>query len=234
MICANWIVFQRKLHFRESTKKRFIFFADFKLTIKKNYEIINLFHQLSTHMHVIYRCRGNAVSGIADMQRVVLLLLSGTLTQVISTRCGAQCGNALRKRREFTMLSNIFTLSNKGLGFYASAIAAVVSFISAFIYRITYTGNPYYTNSIFYTLLSVLPVAIILLLVRLDSFIPAAITLIIGIAALRFIYSMYFDISVVMVGIDKTSFDSEFIICSILFALCFILSEASIYMRMRK
>lgn len=132
------------------------------------------------------------------------------------------------------MLSNVFTCSNKGTGFFVSGAAACIALITAIVYQLNYQGDQYYSSAVFFTLLLTLPVFLLLTIIKLESFIPASITLIIGIAALRFIYAMYFDISVVLVGIDKSSFDSRFIICCFLFAIGFIISEASIYMKFKK
>lgn len=125
-------------------------------------------------------------------------------------------------------------LSGKGLGFYVSMAAAALSFLTAIVYQVTYTGNQYYSVGVFVALLLALPVAVVLMLARCDGFIPAAVTLVIGIGILLFIYSMYFDVSVVLVGIDKSSFDPQFIACSVLSVVSFILADASIYLKVRK
>lgn len=126
------------------------------------------------------------------------------------------------------------SLSNKGPGFYLSMIASVLSFILAVIYQYSYHTNPYYASSVFILLLLALPCALVLFFINLDGFIPAATTLLVGLAILQFIHAMYFDVSVVLVGIDKNSFDPEFILCSVLFGVCFLLGEVSIYTRVRK
>lgn len=132
------------------------------------------------------------------------------------------------------MFLNVFRISNKGTGFFVSGFATCIAFITAIIYQLGYHADQYYSPAVFYVLLSALPVFIVLTLLRLENFIPAVITAIIGIAALLFVYAMYFDISVVLVGIDKSSFDSRFIICCILFVISFIISEISIYMKTAK
>ncbi|MCD8223128.1 MAG: hypothetical protein LUD07_13270 [Clostridiales bacterium] len=125
------------------------------------------------------------------------------------------------------MLSNIF--SDKKIGFYLSGLAAILSLVTAIIYQLTYYNNADYSSSVFAILLIAFPAALILTLLRLEAFVPAIVTLIIGIGALRFIYAMYLEMSVVLVGIDKSAFDPQFIVCSVLMILGFIMGEISIY-----
>lgn len=125
-------------------------------------------------------------------------------------------------------------LANKGPGFYISGTAAVLSFLLAIYYQISYSSNPYYSSKVVVALMVALPVAVILLLIRAEGFMPAAVTACIGAGLLFFIYAMYFDISVVLVGIDKSSFDPEFIITSAVGVICFLLGEISIYTKVRR
>lgn len=125
-------------------------------------------------------------------------------------------------------------LSGKGMGFYVAMAAAALSLITAVVYQVTYTGNQYYSSAVFVALLLALPVAVVLLLARCDGFIPAAVTLVVGIGILLFIHSIYYDVSVVLVGIDKSSFDPQFIACSVLSVVSFILADASIYLKVKK
>lgn len=127
-----------------------------------------------------------------------------------------------------------FDLSKKGKGFYAASLAAILCLVTAIYYQITYSGDQYYSSGVFFTLLAALPVAVVLFLLKGDGFVPAALAALSGVAALQFIYAMYWDISVVIVGIDKNSFDTRFIVVCALLAVSFVVSEISIYMKMRK
>lgn len=127
-----------------------------------------------------------------------------------------------------------FDLSKKGKGFYIACFSALLCLATAIYYYVSYNGDQYYSSRVFYTLLAALPVAAVMMFVKLDGFVPTVLTILSGIAILLFVYAMYWDVSVVLVGIDKTSFEPRFIACCVLMVLCFIVSEVSLYTKMRK
>lgn len=122
----------------------------------------------------------------------------------------------------------------KGVGFYASALAAILCCVTSVYYFVTYKGDQYYAANVFYTLLCALPIAAVLFVLKLQGFVPAVLCALSGVAALQFIYAMYWDISVVMVGIDKSSFDTRFIVCCVLLVVSFVVSEIALYTKMTK
>lgn len=132
------------------------------------------------------------------------------------------------------MARSKFDLSQKGFGFYAACLAAVLCLVTGIYYNVQYTGDQYYAANIFYTFAAALPVALVMALVKQGNFVPAALCAFSGIGFLEFIYAMYWDISVVMVGIDKTSFDTRFIVCCVLMVVSFVIAEISLYTKMRK
>lgn len=127
-----------------------------------------------------------------------------------------------------------FDLSKKGAGFYAACLAAILCLVTAIYYQMSYSGNQYYASGVFYTLLVALPVAVVFFLLKWDGFVPAILAALSGVALLQFVYAMYWDVSVVLVGIDKNTFDPEFIACCVLLVVTFVIAEISIYLRMKK
>lgn len=125
-------------------------------------------------------------------------------------------------------------LSEKGKGFYFACFSALLCLATAIYYYVAYNGDQYYSSYVFYTLLAALPAAALMMLAKLDGFIPTVLTILSGVAILLFIYAMYWDVSVVLVGIDKTSFEPRFIACCILMVLSFLISEVALYSKMKK
>ena len=122
----------------------------------------------------------------------------------------------------------------RGAGFWIAAAAALLAFATSIVYRVSYAGNMFYSFTVFLLLLLCLPVPSVMFLTKTDGFAPAVLTALTAAALLAFIYATYFDISVVLVGIDKTGFDPEFIVCAVLITLSFLLSEVSVYTKYRK
>ena len=131
-------------------------------------------------------------------------------------------------------LTSILDLEHRAYGFYVTIAAAVLTFITAIVYQVSYSSNQYYSAPVFVLLLLCLPALVVLVLAKLDGFAPAVITALSGAAALAFIYAMYWDVSVVLVGIDKQAFDPEFIVCAVLIVASFIVSEVSVYSKAKK
>lgn len=124
-----------------------------------------------------------------------------------------------------------FDLGGKTAGFYVTAIAAVLALVTAIVYQVSYSSNQYYSSAVFIAFLAALPAAAVLLLLRLDNFAPAALAAATGVGSLAFVYAMYYDVSVVLVGIDKNSFEPAFILCCVLMLASFILSEVALYLK---
>lgn len=127
-----------------------------------------------------------------------------------------------------------FDLSKKGKGFFIACFSALLCLATAIYYYVSYGGDQYYSSAVFYTLLAALPVAAVMLLVGLDGFVPTVLAILSGVSILLYVYAMYWDVSVVLVGIDKTSFEPRFIVCCALMVLCFIVAEVALYSKMRK
>lgn len=127
-----------------------------------------------------------------------------------------------------------FDLSKKGKGFFIACFSALLCLATAIYYYVSYNGDQYYASAVFYVLLAALPVTAVMLIARLDGFVPTVLTILSGVAILLYVYAMYWDISVVLVGIDKTAFEPRFIACCVLLLLCFIVSEVALYSKMRK
>lgn len=130
--------------------------------------------------------------------------------------------------------SKKFDLGGKAAGFYVTVAAAVLALVTAIVYQVSYSANQYYSSTIFIAFLVALPAAAVLVLLKLDNFAPAALAAATGVGTLAFVYAMYYDVSVVMVGIDKSSFDPAFILCAVLMLVSFLLSEVALYMKKTK
>lgn len=124
--------------------------------------------------------------------------------------------------------------SKKGAGFYFALIAALLCLGAGIYYQITYNGDQYYTSALFYTLIAAAPLAAVMIAAKIDGFLPAALCVLSGCAVLQFIYAMYWDVSVVLVGIDKQSFDLRFIVCCALMIGAFAVSEISLYTKVNQ
>ena len=122
---------------------------------------------------------------------------------------------------------------NKNNGFYISIIVTFLSLLTSLIYLLTYKGSDYMSWTSFLLLVTVVLVNIILLVKNKLSLSPWISGLIILIAYMFYFYGKYLYISVVLVGIDLSSFDSKFIINTTLYTILFLLSIINIYLPQR-
>ncbi len=124
--------------------------------------------------------------------------------------------------------------TKKGAGFWFALIAALVCLAAGIYYQITYKGDQYYTSALFYTLIAAAPLAAVMIAAKAEGFLPAALCVLSGAAILQFVYAMYWDVSVVLVGIDKQSFDTRFIVCCALMIVAFVAAEIALYTKVKK
>lgn len=110
-------------------------------------------------------------------------------------------------------------LRNYPVGFYTSAGVAGASLILALFYTVAYSGSDEFS-----LLAAIMPAicvvgTILLAALKLYEWIAAfeTVTLLTGLSF--YVYSIYYYVSVVIIGIDASSFGAAFIISSVLYLL---------------
>ncbi len=123
---------------------------------------------------------------------------------------------------------------NRTVGYYVSLIVTILSSLLTVIYISTYSGTVYISWVACISMAAVVLFNVVLMAMKKVHISPYITALLILIAYMFYFYRMYFYISVVMVGIDLSSFDSKFIINTAVFSVVFVLSIINIFLRQRK
>ncbi len=123
---------------------------------------------------------------------------------------------------------------NRALGYYFNATVTALSLVVAVVYAISYAGTAYISWFAFVLLLVIVLTNCVLLFLGKNEWSPLTTIVLATIAVCLFAYGIYFYVSIVMVGIDLQTFDSTFIINTILFVVLLGLSVANLFLRQSK
>lgn len=125
-------------------------------------------------------------------------------------------------------------IKNKGIGFYFTVGIALFSVVTAIVYAACYTGTDSMSWIAFALLLVGVVGSAVLVVFKQYNWAPIAQAVLNFLAFLFFAYGIYYYVSVVMVGIDLTSFEPAFFVNIILFVINFGLSVANVFLRQIK
>jgi len=129
-------------------------------------------------------------------------------------------------------------LSNKSFGFYVTAALALLSIVSAIIYRVTYAGfysgnQEVFSRVAFWFLLGWIPCAIALYVFKQGRYANYLAAIALFVALLTYVNAIYYYVSVMEVGIDA-SFTGVFFLITILFVFQWILALANVFFPQEK
>lgn len=125
-------------------------------------------------------------------------------------------------------------LKDKGIGFWFSIVITILSLITAIVYIVSYNNTDNFNMAAFVLMLAAALVGIVLLVCKQLKLIPYLQAILIYLSLLFFIYGIYYYVSVLAVGIDIQEVDPEFIVCTALFFLTFVLSVANVFLKQTK
>lgn len=136
-----------------------------------------------------------------------------------------------------TFFTNQFKLikdDKKASGFYVNVLMSLLSILTSIVYVASYSMHEYFSIWVFVLFLLAGLVGVVLNFFRKYDIASYAMYLFSLLGTLFYINAVYYDVSVVLVGIDKTSFDPWFILSSIFILLTFILSIVNVFMKKTK
>ena len=126
-------------------------------------------------------------------------------------------------------------LENKSYGYYVTLALSVLSVVVAVVYMVMYNGSRYMSMPA-----AVLPIigavaAVGLGFVRGGGKCANVVLALCDFVALLFyVYGIYFYVSVVLVGIQASSFNSQFVICTSLFVALLIANLVNVFLKQEK
>ena len=126
-------------------------------------------------------------------------------------------------------------LENKSYGYYVTLVLSVLSVVAAAMYMVMYNGSRYMSMPA-----AILPIvgavaAVGLGFVRGGAKAANAVLALCDFVALLFyIYGIYFYVSIVLVGIQASSFNSQFVTCTGAFAGLLIANVVNVFLKQEK
>lgn len=125
-------------------------------------------------------------------------------------------------------------LRDKAVGFWLSVGIAALSLVVGVVYQVTYGGSDSYSATVFVAPLCVFVLTAVLCGVGMYG-IASAVQLVGSAVGLGcFLYSNYYYISVVFVGIDVTEFSARFLLAVVGFAVLTIVSAVNMFLKQTK
>src|SRR5574344_21119 len=117
-------------------------------------------------------------------------------------------------------------IAKKGFGFYVTAALALLSIVTAIIYRVTYAGfysgnQEVFSRVAFWFLLGWIPCAIALYVFKQGRYANYLAAIALFVAFLTYVNAIYYYVSVMAVGIDA-SFTSIFLITILCLVQCIV------------
>ena len=126
-------------------------------------------------------------------------------------------------------------LENKSYGYYVTLVLSVLSVVIAVVYAVMYNGSRYMSVPA-----AILPIVGAVAAVGL-GFVPggakaanAVLALCDFVALLFYIYGIYFYVSVVLVGIQASSFNGQFVTCTGAFVGLLIANLVNVFLQQVK
>ena len=126
-------------------------------------------------------------------------------------------------------------LENKAYGYYVTLALSVLSVVVAVVYAVLYSGSRYMSLPAVILPIVGAVAAVALGFVRGGGkWANAVLALCDFVALLFYIYGIYFYVSVVLVGIQASSFNSQFVICTVLFVGLLIANLVNVFLKQEK
>ncbi len=108
-------------------------------------------------------------------------------------------------------------LKDKSYGFYVTLALTALSVAAALIYTALYNGSRYMSWPAAGIMLGGAAAALILAFTGLAKWSYAVLALADFIGLLFYVYGIYFYVSIVMVGIQASTFNWQFLLCTVMF-----------------
>lgn len=125
-------------------------------------------------------------------------------------------------------------LKGKSYGFFVTLALIVLTVVTGIVYCVNYSGSRYMSVPAAVLLFVGAAAALALCLTKWAGWANAVLALC-GFAALLFyIYGIYFYVSIVMVGIQASSFNSQFVTTTALFVVLLALNIINVFLKQVK
>lgn len=122
-------------------------------------------------------------------------------------------------------------LKGKSYGFYVTLALIAATIVTAIVYAILYNGSRYFSMPAVLCMLGGVVVSLALCATKLSKWACVTLALADFVATLLYIYGIYFYVSIVMVGIQASTFSWQFLVCTALFVVLLVANVANVFLK---
>lgn len=125
-------------------------------------------------------------------------------------------------------------LKDKSYGFYVTLVLIVLSLTAALTYAALYNGSRYMSWPAAGIMLGGVALALVLAFTKLSKWSYAVLALADFAGLLFYVYGIYFYVSVVMVGIQASTFNWQFKFCTAMFVGLLVVNIVNVFLKQTK
>lgn len=123
---------------------------------------------------------------------------------------------------------------DKSLGFYVTLALIAASIVTAILYAVLYNGSEYFSMPAVVALVGGAVAALAVAFSKQAKWACAVLALADFIGLLLYVYGIYFYVSIVMVGIQASTFSWQFILCTVVFAALLVANVVNVFLKQVK
>lgn len=131
-------------------------------------------------------------------------------------------------------MKNQGLFKDKSYGFYVTLALIVASVAVAVVYAVLYNGSRYLSMPAVGLMIGGAVVALALCFTKAAHWACAVLALADFVGLLFYIYGIYFYVSIVMVGIQASTFNWQFQLCTVLFAVLLVANVVNVFLKQVK
>lgn len=125
-------------------------------------------------------------------------------------------------------------LKDKSYGFYVTLALIVASLAVSLIYMALYNGSRYMSWSAVGIMLAGTAIALVLAFTKLAKWSCVVLALADFAGLLLYVYGIYFYVSIVMVGIQASTFNWQFQLCTVMFVVLLVANVINVFLKQTK
>lgn len=147
---------------------------------------------------------------------------------------GRSCGRGGARKETRRNRNEEQSLPGQELRLFRHPGLIAVTVVAAIVYTVLYNGSRYFAPQATGFLLGGAVVALAMCFTKAAKWASAVLALADFIGLLFYIYGIYFYVSVVMVGIQASTFNWQFQLCTVLFAALLVVNVVNVFLKQVK
>lgn len=123
---------------------------------------------------------------------------------------------------------------DKSLGFYVTLALIAATVVTTIMYAVLYNGSRYFSMPAVLVMVVGAVVALAVAFTKQAKWACVVLALADFIGLLLYVYGIYFYVSVVMVGIQASTFSWQFILCTVVFVVLLVANVVNVFLKQVK